>query len=583
MHAADPITISTTWHYMQRICREMRETAERTASNVLIATLHDLAYGLWDKHGRAVAIPEGFPPRLISSGRVVERLIQKFGNDIHPGDEFLTNYPQDGAVHLPDWAVVRPIFYKGELVFFACMGSHVPDNGGARPGTLFLAADRIAEGLNIPLCRIAAGNKMREDMLELILANNRLPDMMRRELASLMGANAIAERRLVELLDRYGVAIVYDCIEEMLKRTEAAVRAKIREWPDGIYDAAAQIDHDSVNLDRPITCRVTLTIKGDEATFDYSRSDPQVPGMINGYLHQTESNTLCTAFLFLGAELAPYHNLGSTLPFHVIAKPGTFVSCNDAALVAASPSHCGALVVEAAMAALSKALPEKAIASYSRLMTAHIVGHSEKTDGMYVWVCFNPAAGAGAVAGYDGYQCACDGGTLGVVGKTDVEEEMIRFPWEIIRYEYRTDAHGAGRWRGAPGLVFEAVHNGPYAHTRGAGHGQRTQGQGQLGGRATPNNRSFLLRAGQEIPLTNPSQDQNVLPGDHLVCFSGGGAGVGEPFERDPEAVREDVSNGLVSEKMARTVYGVAVDGRTFEIDQGATAALRRRSSIDRS
>lgn len=575
MTSVDPVTVSTTWHFLQRVCREMRQTAERTASNVLIATLHDLAYGLWDRQGRPVAIPEGFPSRLISSGKIVARLLEKFGDSLEPGDEFLTNYPQDGAVHLPDWTVVRPIFHNGELAFFACMGTHVPDNGGARPGTMFLAADRIAEGLNIPLCRIARGDRMNEDLLSLILANNRMPDMMRRELASMMGANRIADRRINELLTRYGAPTVYACLDEMIDRSERAVRARIREWPDGVYTAEAQLDHDSRDLDRPVTCRVTLTIAGDEATFDYSDSDPEVGGMINGYLHQTESNTLCTAFLFLGPELAAYHNLGSTRPFRVISKPGTIANCSDQALVAAAPSHGGALVIETAMAALSKALPDRAIASYGRLMSVHIVGRSQETHGMYVWVCFNPAAGAGAVVGYDGYQCCCDQGTLGVVAKTDAEEEMVRFPWDIIRYEFRPDSHGAGRWRGAPGLVFEAVHRGEVGHTRGAGQGQVTQGQGQLGGLPTPRNRSYVVREGQEIPIVNPGQDTTVLPGDHLVALSGGGAGIGHPHARAIESVRRDVQDGLVTPEMARAVYGVAFDPATLTVDEAATARLR--------
>lgn len=580
MDRIDPITLSTTWHFMQRVCREMRETAERTASNVLIATLHDLAYGIWDRNARPIAIPEGFPPRLISSTYPIKRILEKFGDNIHPGDQFLTNFPPDGAAHLPDWTVVRPIFFEGELVFFSCMGTHVPDNGGAQPGTMFLARDSIAEGLNIPVIKIAEGDVLREDVLELILANNRMPEMMRRELACLMGSNTIADNRLQELMRRYGTKTVYACIDEMIERSEAAVRQQIGTWPDGIYTAEAQIDHDSFHLDRPVTVRVTLTVKGETAEFDFSESDDQVPGMINCYLHQTESNTLCAAFLFLGAELAPYHNAGSIKPFTVKSRPDTFVACNKGALVAAAPSHGGGVVIEAVLAVLSKALPQRAIASYSRLMTAHIVGQDHRNnDHLYVWVCFSPAAGAGAVYGFDGYQSACDVGTLGVVGKTDAEEEMTRFPWEILRYEYRTDAHGPGRWRGAPGLVWEAVHLGHTARTRGAAQGQKTQGQGQLGGWPTPNNRSFIRRGDEDIHIRNPGQDHEIGHMDRLICFSGGGAGVGHPWERDPEKVRADVLDELVSLEKAAEIYRVALDPRTLQIDHEATRNLRQRIS----
>ena len=114
MAMTDPITLATTWHALQRICREMRETVERTATNVLAVTLHDLAYGIWDAKGQAIAIPEGFPCRLVSSSFQIKAVLEKFGDNIHPGDVFLTNHPfEAGAVHLPDWVFVRPIFYQG--------------------------------------------------------------------------------------------------------------------------------------------------------------------------------------------------------------------------------------------------------------------------------------------------------------------------------------------------------------------------------------------------------------------------------------------------------------------------------------
>ena len=128
----------------------MRFTAERTATNVLVVTLHDMAYGIWDAEGRAIAIPEGFPPRLISSSFPIRRVKEKFAGKIKPGDVYLTNSPKDGAIHLPDWTFIRPIFYKDELLFFTCMGTHVADSGGAQAGSHFLAYDSIAEGLEHP-------------------------------------------------------------------------------------------------------------------------------------------------------------------------------------------------------------------------------------------------------------------------------------------------------------------------------------------------------------------------------------------------------------------------------------------------
>ncbi len=391
----------------------MRENTERTATHVLAVTLHDLAYGIWDANARVIAIPEGFPCRLISSTFPVKRIKEKFAGRIYPGDEFLTNYPQDGAVHLPDWVFIRPIFYKGELVFFTCMGTHVADTGGAQAGSHFLAYDSIAEGLNIPAIKIIEKGQLREDILELILANNRLPEMMKREIASMMGSTAVAERRMVELLEKYGKETVLSSVEEMINRTENAVRAEIAKWPEGTYYAEAKTDDDGATIGIPIAVRCKLTIKNGELTFDFSDTDAQVKGMINSYYHQNLSNTLCTTFLFLGKGLSAYHNEGSLKPVHVITMKGTIVDCHPGALVAGAPAITGGLVVETVLSVLSQALPNRAIAPYSRALSPCIIGNHPRTGGLYIFSSFCAGAGAGAVTGYDGYQCACETSTLG--------------------------------------------------------------------------------------------------------------------------------------------------------------------------
>ncbi len=575
----DPITIATIWHFIQRVCREMRYTVERTATNVLVVTLHDMAYGLWDADGRVIAIPEGFPPRLISGSFPVRRVKEKFAGQIKPGDIYLTNYPLDGAVHLPDWVFIKPVFYKDELLFFTCMGTHVADSGGAQAGSHFLASDSIAEGLNIPLIKVVENNEYREDVVELVLANNRLPDMMRREMASLMGSTSVAEERMIELLDKYGKETVLASVDEMIERTEKAVRAELATWPEGTWSTEVSMDDDGQTFGAPVYVRCELTIKNGELYFDFGKTDDQVAGMMNSYYQSTLSDVMCTTFLFLGKDLADYHNEGSMRPVHVETRKGTIVDCRPGALVAGAPAVTGALVIEAVMSVLSQALPSKAISPYSRLVSPTGTGKNPETDGIYVYTSFCAAAGAGAVSGYDGYQCTCDIGSLGVVGKTDAEEEMARFPWEIDRYEFRTDSHGAGQWRGAPGIVWEGVNNGgDFNLLGGPWSGFATQALGAQGGEPTPLNKAYVQRGEERVDILEPHRPMKLKGGDHLVTFSGGGAGVGRPEDRDPTAVRDDVRNELVSVGMARDVYKVVIDPQTFEIDQTGTAELRRAS-----
>jgi N-methylhydantoinase B len=579
MRTVDAITLSTTWHYIQRVCREMRETAERTATNVLVVTLHDLAYGIWDAEGRAVAIPEGFPVRLISSAFPIRKTKKKFEGNIHPGDIFLTNLPSDGAVHLADWVFIQPIFYKGELVFWTCMGTHVADNGGAHLGTHFLADDRVAEGLNIPIIKIMERGEWREDVAQFILANNRLPKMMRHEMSSLMGATAVAERRMVELLDRYGKETVYDCIEAMIKRTETAVRKHIKTWPEGTWEAAAQSDGEYKSNGGMITVRCKLTVQDGEATFDFSETDKECSANTNAHYHQTLSLVMCTTFLFLGSELAAFHNEGSMRPIHVITKKGTLVDCTDECLVAEAPAIVGLITTEVVLAVLSQALPELAIAPYSRISNPVLVGRDDSVDGLYVFSSFGANGGTGAVYGYDGYQCACDMSTLGVVGKSDCEDEMARFPWEIIRCEFNTDSHGAGKWRGCPGVIWEAVNVGSDCMNMGGPvDGFFTQGLGQAGGCPTLLNKAYVIHDGIPAELQEPRGRIPLKHGDYFLIVNGGGAGVGPAEERDPEAVLADVRNELVSVQMAREVYKVAIDPEKMQILEEETERLREHT-----
>ena len=275
-------------------------------------------------------------------------------------------------------------------------------------------------------------------------------------------------------------------------------------------------------------------------------------------------------------ELSAYHNEGSLKHIHVTTRKGTIVDCHSGALVAGAPAITGNLVIEAVMTALSQALPDKAITPYSRLIAPIITGIDPRTDSLYVYSSFCSAAGTGAVAGYDGYQCACETSTLGVVGKSDAEEEMVRFPWDVVRYEFQTDSHGEGKWRGAPGVVWEAVNEGGKCRSIGGPWtGFHTQAPGQQGGGPTPLNKAYVLRGGQKIEIVKPHLPLDLEPGDHLVTLTGGGAGIGDAGDRDPEAVRQDVRNELVSLEIARDVYKVALDASSLEVDVEATAALR--------
>jgi N-methylhydantoinase B len=236
------------------------------------------------------------------------------------------------------------------------------------------------------------------------------------------------------------------------------------------------------------------------------------------------------------------------------------------------------MVIECVLSTLSQALPHHAIASYAGPLELMFIGLDPRTGQLYVYISFCPDAGAGAVYGYDGYQCFACGATLGVVSKADAEEEMVRFPWRVTRYEYLTDSHGPGRWRSAPGIWWQAVNEGADCVSNlGPCDGWYTQGKGQQGGYPSPFNRAYILRGTEQIEITHPHLKQDLKVGDVFIANTGGGAGVGPPEERDPQAVRIDVKNELVSIKVARDIYKVILDPDNLEIDYKATQNLRAK------
>lgn len=573
----DPITLATVWNSFNRVCKEMREFMFRTSPNFLTAKLHDLSVGIFDTQGRAIAIPEGLPGQFISGGFGIKLILEEYKDNIFPGDVFLTNDPyKGGALHLPDWGFIRPIFYNGELKFMVLARAHQIDAGGAYPGGYFPGAyDIIAEGLNIPPVKVMERGKENVDLLRLIYNNTRNPTAIRVDNYALMSSSKLAENRIIDMLDKYGEEAVFACIDEMFRRAEAGMRESIRAMPDGTYYGESATDHDGVDFDTPVWVRVKLTIKDDTITVDWSDSDAQTKGFVNSSFANTYSLSMAFSFLYGDTNLSEYHNWGSMQPFTVIAPEGSVCNPKYPAVLGSCPVQVGTQICEAMIMAMSQAIPTKAISAWSREYSQFLFGRDPRSDELYIYTTFNMCGGAGAVYGYDGYQGGEIITTLGSAAKANVEEEEIKFPWRYRRYEYVPDMSGAGKWRGAPGVHWEIENEGDYATiTIGNSLGETTQGPGALGGEPTPFNRCVLSRGEERIPYYC-GRIYDIQPKDIITRVSGGGAGVGSPLERDPEMVRTDVINELVTIEGARNTYKVVIDPVTKEIDYEQTKLLR--------
>jgi N-methylhydantoinase B len=580
--AIDPITLSTVWHGFQSVGREMRHVIDRTAQSYLIAQLHDMAAGIWDVQGRTIAVPEGPTSMFLSQGFTVKYILDKFGiENLHPGDIILANDPYKGYCnHLPDWGFFRPIFYKDELLFIALTRGHQMDTGGAFPGGYFPNGyDIHAEGIMIPPIKIFDRGVERTDVLELIWNNVRFPEGVKIDNYALMAALKVADNRIVAMLDKYGRDSVLECVEEMLDRMETSVRSQLRAVPDGTFSGESSTDDDGTVLDENVTVRCDATIKGDELILDFSRSDGLRKGFVNCTYSSTYSRAVAGSFLYMDPAFAEFHNEGSMRAVTVIAPEGTVVNATYPATVGGSPVNVGTQVLEATVNALSKAMPDKAVAGWGRRRGHYLAGTDPRSGERYVQTTTDADGGSGAVHGFDGFEGAMGMSGLGSIQRGSVEEVEIRFPWRTIKWHFLPDLSGAGEWRGGSGMAWEVMNLGTdVGAATGSSDGDLTQPPGAAGGEPGPLS-SMYIRRGEEVHHAQTHRMVQVRNGDILGKISGGGGGVGHPHRRVPEAVADDVLNGFVTLKAAHDVYGVVLDPTTLAVDRDATARLRAEAA----
>ena len=578
MATIDQITLSTVWYGFQSLCREMRSMVTRTSQSYLISTLKDLSVGVWLADGSIVAVPEGLPVQFLGTSFAISSIREMYKDDLHPGDVILTNDPYHGGhnTHLPDWGYIRPVFYEGELLFFTLVRGHMMDTGGSFPGGYFANAyDIIAEGLCIPPLKVVKRGVVDEDLNKLIFNNVRWPVEVKIDTDAMIAAGKFAENRIVELIQRYGKDTVLESIRQMMDRTERAVRAEIAAIPDGTYSGESATDDDGTILDEPVTVRVDVSIKGDEITLDFSRSDAQRPGFINCVYASTYARAAAAVIVYMDPALADVHNQGSLRPMTVIAPLGNVTNCKYPATVGACPISIGGQVLESVVEALSKARPDRSIASWGKHRGDYTFATDTRTGERYVRTTFDYDGSAGAVWGHDGMTGPTTITTLGSVQRGSIEEAEIRFPWRMVNFETRPNFSGHGRWRGGGGIDWRAVNEGSDGRmSTGSSDGDVVQGKGAQGGQRVPLARTFILRGDQKIRV-KPHRMAEVKKGDVVVKLSPGGGGVGNPWLRPVDKVATDVKNEKITAEVARLVYGVILDPVNMKVDEVATAKLR--------
>jgi N-methylhydantoinase B len=572
----DHILASVLQRRFKSITEEMGLTLLRTTRSPILNEARDFVTGLYDRKGRMLEQTEYIPILAFAIQPVCQRILEYFGDDIHPGDVILHNDVFTGGNQNADVAVFKPVFHGDELVAWAACKGHQADIGGAVAGGYNPEAREVwQEALRITPVKIVERGKLRKDVWDLIFANIRY-DIVAEDIKAEMGGCVVGERGVRALVEKYGTEKFNRHVEYLFDTTERMVRNEIRAIPDGTYTGKSIVFYDGVRDGSKMEINLRVNVEGDEITFDYTGSSPQTEGFVNAPYGATASAVLLTFLMLINPDIP--HNDGILRPIHLIIPEGCFLNARFPAATTFGNSLTGPNS-DAIFRAMAQALPKKVTAGWNRFLGFTITGRDPRRNRPYVDILFlSLKGGSGATWMADGYDhiglINCAGGILA----QDYEMFEIHDPHFLLKHEYLPDSAGAGRWRGGLGVETEFVINGKDVTGIAFGDGIEKEAVafGLLGGKDGAVNRISLKYPDGTVNSVKSKQIiRNIPAGTIFRQIAGGGGGYGDPFDRPAEKVLEDVLNGVISLEKARTDYGTVIDERTMTIDGEATAALR--------
>jgi N-methylhydantoinase B len=574
----DAILVEVLGNRLVSIVNEQQAALIRTAFSTVVRESEDLACGVFDSRGFMVAQSlTGTPGHINAMATGVRHFLDAFPpSTLQPGDVLLTNDPWQTSGQINDITVVTPVFHGGRAVAFFANTCHAADVGGR----ILSAESRevFEEGLRIPIMKLFEAGTMNASLEAIVRANVRTPDETVGDLHAQSACNDVGARRLSALLDEFGLDSIDELSDEIVRRSESAMRSAIGELPDGVYEHETWSD----GFDEPVRLRVAVTVAADELTIDFAGSSPQSAHGINLVLNYTHAYSSFAAKAALAPEVP--HNEGSFRPVHVTAPPGSILNCLDPAPVG-TRHLIGHLLPGVIFGALAPALPERLIATGSDA-TWLTIWRGAGPDGAPFSQTLFQSGGTGARAVKDGLSTT--GFPSGVAG---VPAEVIETltPLVLERRELWTDSGGAGRFRGGLGQRTEMACRSGRRWSVSTLVDRLRFGAGGLEGGGDGAAGRFRLASGR------PAQAKTVVavdPDDRVQLDLPGGGGYGDPHERDPERVLADVVDGYVSLEAARERYGVEIEylgdpGRLvrtadlYRVDREATQRLRARVVVD--
>jgi N-methylhydantoinase B len=571
----DPITLEILWRRLISIVDEADASVARTAFSSLLRDAHDYTCMFTDSRGQELVQGTFCTPGQAGAMALgVKQTINATPLDAYrPGDVFIVNDPWLLAGHLNDVCVMSPIFYKDRPVAFTACVFHHSDIGGR------VASDNrqvYEEGIFIPPIKLYNAGVLNEDVMKMIRWNVRTPEEVTGDIRSQVAANHVCAQKVIEMLEDEGMDNLDDLADEIIDRTEKSMRNAILKIPNGTYPYESVIEGAGKRKD--ITIKLTVAVTGSDIHIDFKGTSPQVDWGGNVVYNFTY------AYVFMAVKSAfdpdiPI-NEGAIRPVKMTAPEGCVVNCKFPAAVAAR-MQIGHFMTEMVFKALANATPDNIIAESGGTPAQTNIFYGKRHNGKPWLTMIIRGGGLGAGRRMDGHHCAIFPANG---ANTPVEIFESDTPLIVEERSLVCDSGGPGKTRGGLGRKMvirvpddEYAPEGPISIAVQAGrfkyppHGLFKAGAGAKA--------QFLIN-GQP---GDPSGLTLSQKGDVIQFHSAGGGGYGDPLERDPETIEQDVCYGYVSIDRAREDYGAAIDPVTLKVDLEKTEKIRAEKRIARS
>jgi len=556
---------------------EMFHSWGRTAKSPVIYEVLDYAVALIDSSGtNLITQAPGIPSFTGVLDFAAKEVVERWGNDIHPGDVFVSNVPYNSGTHLNDVTLVMPVFCRDQRVSFAVAKGHWSEVGGMHFGSWTSDSTEIyQEGIQLPCVKLFLDGKPNRNVIEIIRFNSRLPEFVLGDMEAQVASMKVAARRVNKLVEKYGIDTVLQAMDKLLEDGEKYARLKLRELPKGTFKAEDWIDDDGIT-DEPIHINVEVRVNDDEFIVDFTGSDRQARGSINSPYPSTVSAVRMTYMAVMDPHAHP--NGGFFRPIKVIAPKGTVFNPERPAPTSTfweGLSHAADLVWKA----LAPHVPHSLTAGHFLSIEATILGGVDDRIGKPFAIVEPQPGGWGAGRDMDGEGglVACgDGETY--IASSEVYER--RMPILVERYALNIeDGTGHGRFRGGFGVVRDyRVLCSEASLTVSAGRSKYPT-WGVDGGRLGTPNYVVIYKRGEEPMRTRKVAAFKMEKGDMVSLRTGGGGGWGDPLMRDPEMVKLDVKNRYISFEDALNIYGVVIDQNNLQVDLKRTEEIRERKT----